>query len=94
MGAEGSLTAKTCVPAVGTCPGHDSCHIPPGPEAGSTVQGSAGWEAGVASSSVWAAWPLAWGSGAWQQAGATTLLPFDGEAERVPTGHMQQAVWG
>lgn len=44
--------------------------------------------------SVWAAWPLAWGSGVWQQARAANLQPFDGEAERVPTGHTQRAVSG
>lgn len=27
------------------------------------------------------------GSGVWQQARATNLQPFDGGAERVPTGH-------
>lgn len=38
-GLREALRAKACVPAVGTCPGHDSCHIPTGPEAGRTVRG-------------------------------------------------------
>lgn len=38
-GLREALRAKACVPAVGTCPGHDSCHIPTGPEAGRMVRG-------------------------------------------------------
>lgn len=29
-GLKAALRAKACVPTVGTCPGHDSCHIPAG----------------------------------------------------------------
>lgn len=29
-GLKEALRAKACVPTVGTCPGHDSCHIPAG----------------------------------------------------------------